>query len=256
MQRLLLPLLALPLFACSAPSASVGVHVGQFALDGDLGLATAAAGGAVTPTSFDGLGLGDDSTSLGADVLLNFGIPTLVLSAVQADFSGSGALADDFTVGNGTIPGGTSVASALDVSMYQAFFLFEVVPGDTVDLAIGLGVDMLEFDGSFTGTVVGNSETLALDQTVPVPVLGARAAVALGPVALSAFLTGADWELGDLEVSAVDLDLRAGVNVYGPLDGFLGYRKNSLDIDYVDGEDAGQLDFGIGGLYLGVQAGF
>ena len=261
MQRLLLPLLALPLFACSAPSASVGVHVGQYALDGDVGLATAAAGGAVNATtSLDGLGLGDDSTSLGADVVINLGVPTLVLSAVQTDYSGNGTLAGDFEVDGVTLPAGTDVASALDVSMYQAFFLFEVVPGDTVDLAIGLGVDMLDFDGSFTGDTDPTAgvaiETLTLDQPVPLPVAGARAAIALGPVELSAFLTGADWELGDVEVSAVDLDLRAGVNVYGPLDGFLGYRKNSLDIDYVDGEDAGQLDFGIGGLYLGVQAGF
>jgi len=260
MQRLLLPLLALPLFACSAPSASVGVHVGQFALDGDLGLATAAAGGAVNPTSFDGLGLGDDSTSLGADVLLNFGIPTLVLSAVQADFSGSGALADDFTVGSGTIPGGISVASALDVSMYQAFFLFEVVPGDTVDLAIGLGVDMLDFDGSFTGDTDPTAgvaiETLTLDQPVPLPVAGARAAIALGPVDLSAFVTGAAFDFDDVEVSALDVDLRAGFSVFGPLSAFVGYRDNAIEVDYVDGTDAGRIDLSIGGPYLGVRASF
>ena len=55
MNRLLLPLFALPLFACSAPSASVGVHVGQYALDGDVGLATAAAGGAEPADAAGGL---------------------------------------------------------------------------------------------------------------------------------------------------------------------------------------------------------
>ena len=261
MQRLLLPLLALPLFACSAPSASVGVHVGQYALDGDVGLATAAAGGAVNATtSLDGLGLGDDSTSLGADVVINLGVPTLVLSAVQTDYSGNGTLAGDFEVDGVTLPAGTDVASALDVSMYQAFFLFEVVPGDTVDLAIGLGVDMLDFDGSFTGDTDPTAgvaiETLTLDQPVPLPVAGARAAIALGPVDLSAFVTGAAFDFDDVEVSALDIDLRAGFSVFGPLSAFVGYRDNAIEVDYVDGTDAGRIDLSIGGPYLGVRASF
>ena len=37
---------------------------------------------------------------------------------------------------------------------------------------------------------------------------------------------------------------------------FIGYRENSIDIEYIDGDDAGKLDFSIGGPYLGVRASF
>lgn len=262
MKRLLCSLLALPLFACAIPSASVGVHTGQYSMDGSVGLATAASGAAVdATTSLDGLGLGDDSSSLGADVVLNMGVPTLVLSAVQTDFSGSGVLTSDFEVDGVSLTTGTPVDSILDVAMYQAFFLFELVPGDTVDFAIGLGVDMLDFDGSFTGDTdpdPGNTtiETLVLDQPVPLPVVGARAAVALGPVDLSAFVTGAAFDFDDVEVSALDVDLRAAIDVFGPMAAFVGYRDNAIEVDYVDGVDAGRLDFSIGGPYFGLRASF
>jgi hypothetical protein len=261
MKPLLTSLLALPLFACAVPSASVGVHTGQYSMDGTVGLATAASGGTVdATTSLDGLGLGDDSSSLGADVVLNMGAPTLVLSAVQTDFRGSGELTSTFEVDGVTLSDGTKVDSVLDVNLYQAFFLFELVPGDTIDFALGLGVDMLDFDGAFTGLTdpldLTSVDTVVLDQPVPLPVVGARAAIALGPVDVSAFVTGMTFDFDDVEVSALDIDLRAAMDLFGPMGAFIGYRENSIDVEYVDGTDAGKLDFSIGGPYLGLRASF
>jgi hypothetical protein len=258
MKPLLTSLLALPLFACAVPSASVGVHTGQYSMDGSLGLSAAGSGGTVdATTSFDGLGLGDDSSSLGADVVLNMGAPTLILSAVQTDFKGSGTLTGDLVVGDVTLVDESKVDSILDVNLYQAFTLFELIPGDMINFALGLGANVIDFDGSFTGETTGGTEdTLVLNQLVPLPVVGARAAITLGPVDVSAFVTGMTFDFDDVEVSTLDIDLRAAMDLFGPMGAFIGYRENSIDVEYVDGTDAGKLDFSIGGPYLGLRASF
>ena len=67
-----------------------------------------------------------------------------------------------------------------------------------------------------------------------------------------------DGVSGELDISLVsgDVDLRAGFSVFGPLSAFVGYRDNAIEVDYVDGTDAGRIDLSIGGPYLGVRASF
>lgn len=245
--------------ACSAPSLDLAAHYGQYALDGDIGFTTGLGGAAVTATSsLDSIGLGEDSNSMGAGAILSLGSPTLVINAVQTDYSGSGTLEADMSMDGFDFQTGAAVVSNLDLGVYQALLLFEVIPGDTVDLSFGLGVDALDLAGDFTAvdSNTGFVETASFDEMLPVPILAGRAAVALGPVDLSALVGWIGIDVQDSTVEMLDIDVRAGIEVLGPLTVFGGLRSTSLDVEYTDGADAGKLNLDWGGPYLGIGASF
>lgn len=250
MHRIAATLVALSLLACVSPTLDVGVHYGEYSLDGGLGFGS---GGISGTTPLRRIGLGDDSP-VGASATVGLGSTMLLFSATTPSFKGSGTFDADIDIGGVTINQGADVTSELNIGMYQGLLLFEIIPGSTIDLAIGLGVNMLDLSGSFTEN--GTQLTASLDQAVPIPVLATRAGVELGPVGLSALVTwmGVSYEGNDLD--ALDLDLRAQMDLFGPMIGYAGYRNTSLDIFYQDGSDFGDFDVSISGFYIGTGVSF
>jgi hypothetical protein len=251
MHRIAATLVALSLLACVSPTLDVGVHYGEYSLDGGLGFGS---GGISGTTPLRRIGLGDDSP-VGASATVGLGSTMLLFSATTPSFKGSGTLDADIQIGDVIIDAEANVTSKLNVGMYQGLLLFEIIPGSTVDLAIGLGVNMLDLSGSFTEN--GEDPTkLSLDQAIPIPVLATRAGVELGPVGLSALVTwmGVSYEGSDLD--ALDLDLRAQMDIFGPMIGYAGYRNTSLDIFYKDESDFGDFDVSISGFYIGTGVSF
>jgi len=250
MHRIAATLVALSLLACVSPTLDVGVHYGEYSLDGGLGFGS---GGISGTTPLRRIGLGDDSP-VGASATVGLGSTMLLFSATTPSFKGSGTFDANIDIGGVTINQGADVTSELNIGMYQGLLLFEIIPGSTVDLAIGLGVNMLDLSGSFTED--GTQTKLSLDQAIPIPVLATRAGVELGPVGLSALVTwmGVSYEGSDLD--ALDLDLRAQMDIFGPMIGYAGYRNTSLDIFYKDGSDFGNFDVSISGFYIGTGVSF
>ena len=250
MHRIAATLVALSLLACVSPTLDVGVHYGEYSLDGGLGFGS---GGISGTTPLRRIGLGDDSP-VGASATVGLGSTMLLFSATTPSFKGSGTFDANIDIGGVTINQGADVTSELNIGMYQGLLLFEIIPGSTVDLAIGLGVNMLDLSGSFTED--GTQTKLSLDQAIPIPVLATRAGVELGPVGLSALVTwmGVSYEGSDLD--ALDLDLRAQMDIFGPMIGYAGYRNTSLDIFYQDGSDFGDFDVSISGFYIGTGVSF
>ncbi len=250
MHRLAATLVALSLLACVSPTLDVGVHYGEYSLDGGLGFGS---GGISGTTPLRRIGLGDDSP-VGASATVGLGSTMLLFSATTPSFKGSGTFDANIDIGGVTINQGADVTSELNIGMYQGLLLFEIIPGSTVDLAIGLGVNMLDLSGSFTED--GTQTKLSLDQAIPIPVLATRAGVELGPVGLSALVTwmGVSYDGSDLD--ALDLDLRAQMDLFGPMIGYAGYRNTSLDIFYKDGSDFGDFDVSISGFYIGTGVSF
>ena len=251
MHRIAATLVALSLLACVSPTLDVGVHYGEYSLDGGLGFGS---GGISGTTPLRRIGLGDDSP-VGASATVGLGSTMLLFSATTPSFKGSGTFDANIDIGGVTINQGADVTSELNIGMYQGLLLFEIIPGSTVDLAIGLGVNMLDLSGSFTENE-GEQKKLSLDQAIPIPVLATRAGVELGPVGLSALVTwmGVSYEGSDLD--ALDLDLRAQMDIFGPMIGYAGYRNTSLDIFYKDGSDFGDFDVSISGFYIGTGVSF
>jgi hypothetical protein len=250
MHRIAATLVALSLLACVSPTLDVGVHYGEYSLDGGLGFGS---GGISGTTPLRRIGLGDDSP-VGASATVGLGSTMLLFSATTPSFKGSGTFDANIDIGGVTINQGADVTSELNIGMYQGLLLFEIIPGSTVDLAIGLGVNMLDLSGSFTED--GTPTKLSLDQAIPIPVLATRAGVELGPVGLSALVTwmGVSYEGSDLD--ALDLDLRAQMDIFGPMIGYAGYRNTSLDIFYKDESDFGDFDVSISGFYIGTGVSF
>ena len=250
MHRIAATLVALSLLACVSPTLDVGVHYGEYSLDGGLGFGS---GGISGTTPLRRIGLGDDSP-VGASATVGLGSTMLLFSATTPSFKGSGTFDANIDIGGVTINQGADVTSELNIGMYQGLLLFEIIPGSTVDLAIGLGVNMLDLSGSFTED--GTQTKLSLDQAIPIPVLATRAGVELGPVGLSALVTwmGVSYDGSDLD--ALDLDLRAQMDIFGPMIGYAGYRNTSLDIFYKDGSDFGDFDVSISGFYIGTGVSF
>ena len=250
MHRIAATLVALSLLACVSPTLDVGVHYGEYSLDGGLGFGS---GGISGTTPLRRIGLGDDSP-VGASATVGLGSTMLLFSATTPSFKGSGTFDANIDIGGVTINQGADVTSELNIGMYQGLLLFEIIPGSTVDLAIGLGVNMLDLSGSFTED--GTQTKLSLDQAIPIPVLATRAGVELGPVGLSALVTwmGVSYDGSDLD--ALDLDLRAQMDIFGPMIGYAGYRNTSLDIFYQDGSDFGDFDVSISGFYIGTGVSF
>jgi hypothetical protein len=250
MHRIAATLVALSLLACVSPTLDVGVHYGEYSLDGGLGFGS---GGISGTTPLRRIGLGDDSP-VGASATVGLGSTMLLFSATTPSFKGSGTFDANIDIGGVTINQGADVTSELNIGMYQGLLLFEIIPGSTVDLAIGLGVNMLDLSGSFTED--GTQTKLSLDQAIPIPVLATRAGVELGPVGLSALVTwmGVSYEGSDLD--ALDLDLRAQMDIFGPMIGYAGYRNTSLDIFYKDESDFGDFDVSISGFYIGTGVSF
>ena len=243
---------ALPLWAgCQVvPTASVTPRYVALELDGDIGVSGA---GTVVSSSTTGLGI-DDDTSLNprADVSwLGFDVWA---TWYDARFAGQGRAEGQLDLGGVVINVGDPVASELDLMMATGAATYDLIPGDTIDLGIGLGYGYVDFDAEIrslsTGEAVGSAETFGM------PLLAVRGAIEVGALELSAIIAGLKAKASGDEVELFDADLMLRwhfLNV-GSVQGgaVLGYRVTRIDADYEHLGSRVEADLDFAGPYAGL----
>jgi hypothetical protein len=240
--------------SCAIPSLEVAPRYAQLSLDGHAGLETGGIGGSA---DLDQAGLDDSDGTVGARVDLKFGAPHLVVMGQLPSYRGRGDLDVTVSDGTNTIMGGTQVDSQIDLAMYDAALLFDLFPGDTIEIAIGFGAAYLDVDLAFT-EVGGSMTEVSSQESLPVPMLAAGASVWIGPVEVSAFAGGLSLSYGGDEITYLDADVNARWKLFGGSELLrgslvLGYRHTGLDLQYEDSSSNVDVDLAVSGPYVGFE---
>ena len=240
--------------ACTLPMFEVAPRYGLLAIDGDASLSTSGSSGSV---DLDEAGLDDDRLFSGlAD--FKFGAPHLVLLGQSPHFTGQGTLSAAVDDGVDAIPSGAAVDSDVDLALYDGALVFDLVPGDTFEVALGLGGSYLDLDFSFeelgTGTLVDSAQSFG------VPLVAGIASVQLGSLQLAAYVGGTDFRLNGNSVTYWDGDAFLRWRLLGGDQHFrgslvLGYRVTHVDGDYDDGSTQVSADVDLRGPYAGIELG-
>ena len=256
MSHRLLCTAALCLASCSAPTAKVMPFIASIGLDGDLSIQDKnAVGGASSNSSFDDLGVGDDESAFGGMARIGFGGAELSLAAIGIGYEGSGTTDSEFEFNGETITANTDVDTNIDLQMARALFTWDLIPIGGVDFGLGIGATVLDLDFELMERG-GAGARIATEQTIPVPLIGARAAWTWGPVDLRADVGGLVIEYDGDEATVIDGELSAAVEFLGVGDLVVGYRITSIDAQYEDEDAKIDTDFDLEGYYFGLQFGF
>lgn len=260
MRQRLLPLFVAGLSVCAScatPELWAEARYGWMKVDGDLGVQ---AGGSVSATSsLDSLGLDDSESAIGGRIDLTFGSPHLTIIGWSTKFEGDGTAQATISQGGTVITAGTPVESSLDYGAYSALLTFDLFPGDTFDLGIGVGATYLDVDASIEDQTV--NQQVSTDEQLPVPVLAAEASVDLfDRLQLSVLAAGVYFEYSGDQVTYVDVDANLKFRLFD-MTGFAGYitggyRFAVLDLEYDDSNGAVDVDADFSGPYVGLAVSF
>jgi hypothetical protein len=206
----------------------------------------------------DSIGIEDTEGAFGLRADFKWFLPHVTVTTQKTEWSGNGTLDNDISEGGVTIPAGTAVSSDLDLGIHKAVLTFDLLPTDNFELGIGFGVTALDFNASVRDP--GSNAKVSTDETVPLPLLAARAGVGLGRFHAEGLLAGIAYQSGGDDVQYVDLDLAARVDLFGSV-GFtgsfvLGYRYIGLDAKYSSSGDDIRADMTFTGPYVGLAFGF
>lgn len=257
----LLLALSAALGACSAPRVDLIPRIGNMQFGGTVAADTT--GVSLTSNNVrDDLGLDKKSNELGGRADLAFGGSVVTLAYSPASFDGNGTLHGQLTRDGVTLPVGTNVASKIKLDVGSLVWTQDLIPSDTVDLGVGLGAHVIDFHSTLTSTDVGTPGSIDLKETLPVPVLAARAALKFGAFDVSALGSGMQAKYNGDDATFFDIDLMARWRFLGGSSGHLsgaavvGWRKTDVKLDYTDGSDHTEANVNVSGLYYGLSLGF
>ncbi|MEZ6014096.1 MAG: hypothetical protein R3F49_03205 [Planctomycetota bacterium] len=255
MQRTLstLTFAALTLFvaSCSAPSASVTPMIGSLKLDGSFG---ASDSGTAINSNFDELGIRDNEAAPGAKAQISFLGAQLSLSAFKTSYEGSGTTTGEVSIGSQTITAGAAVDTELDLTVARALFTWNLIPLGPVELGIGIGASLIDFDLLMQEQMTSNR--LESNELIPIPMLALRAAWNWGPVKVRAEAGGLQVKVDGDEAKVIDGDLEASVRLFEGGSLLVGYRLLDINASYDDTGDSVDADLKLSGYYLGVRFAF
>lgn len=246
--------------ACSAPQFAVLPRAGNFEPDGEVTLVGDAGGVGVDSTnSVEALGLVEDEGVPGLRADLGWGGVRLTLAWQQSEHGGAGTLEGAVSDDEVSIAAGTAVDSVFDMGLGEALLTFDVIPGDTFELGLGLGAAVFDLEVSVSDATTG--ETVEPDaETFLAPLVALRAGVSLGPFDLEGLLGGMDLTYDGDSAALYDLDLLARLNLFGTPGGahgalVAGYRWLDLDVDYDDDSGDLEADVDFAGPYVALSLG-
>ena len=247
-------LAALCLAGCATPTIDVALRAQQLELSGDVGASNA---NSVTTTNASQLGLDDDPVVVSPRVDLVGGPLRLTVDGLLVDYDGEGSVDADFTLGGVTIAGNSEVLSRLDLGLTRATATFTLLPLPVVDIGLGLGLALVDFEAELEDS--NSNDVVRTSELAPVPYLAARASASLGPVDADLLVGFLDVDVGDVDVSYLDVELLARVKLFSAgvhvqLVG--GYRWIGIDVAYDDGDDRVRADLELDGPFLGLSIGF
>lgn len=248
--------LAACLGACATPSAQVMPRFGQLEVGGEIGVqqgSTVAARATV-----ESLGLEQDDSVVGLRVDLQ-ALGHWTFGFQESSHDGDGVADATLSQGGVTITAGTPVSSQFDVGIYQGAVTWDLLPGDTLELGLGVGLTALDVDAEISETTGGAS--VAGEELVPVPAVAGRVGFALGRLELSALLQWIDAQYSGNSLDFVDLDAMASVRILGDDDrlaGWIGAGWRYVDAGVAYEEDGDSVDTQIdfSGPWIGLLLSF
>ena len=241
---------------CALPKLELMPRYGRFSVDGE---GAVNAGALSSGVDIEEAGLEEDVDEFHGRAALKIGSPHFIVSGVSPKFEGTGTLDAAVDDGTNTIPGGATVDSSLELGIYDGLVVFDMIPGDTFELALGVGGNVLDFEMSFEE--VGTGTEVATEETFVVPLVAALGAVQLGPLELQVLGAGFDasyqgdsimYWTGDafLRLKFLGLDDHFRASLVG------GYRINAFEIEYDDEDAAVDVDMRLQGPYAGLDLTF
>lgn len=248
------PMVALLAVGCSGPRVDVMGRYGQFDVDGQF---AATAGPITSSNTAAEVGIVDDDGYFGGRADFKWGMPHLIVSGQATDHSGSGVLSSTIDLDGTTITAGTAVDTTFDLGLYNALLMFDFLPTDVFELGLGFGIGALDLDAQF----VGGGNTIATDETLPVPLIAACGAVQLSRFELAALLSGMSGSVDGNDLTYLDLDAFGRVGLIRPDDRgrislLVGYRYLDIDLEYEDEGDNVLFDMEFQGPYAGLEVSF
>lgn len=244
-----LPLLALG--ACALPTAKVQPRFGLYSISGDGSYSDGMSGGGTFDFE-DEANLDDEETpALRAEV--KFGAAHLIATADLPQFSGTGTVNVDI----GGITAGSTVDTELDFGFFNGLVVFDLVPGDTVEVGIGVGLSYITLDQMYREQMFGTTEQD--EEEFFLPVVAGLAAVHIGPVEVSGLVSGLAIEYEDDSLFYLTGDLNARLKIFGGthrIRGSLigGVWISQIDVDYTDDDGtAVDTDILITAPYAGIE---
>ena len=242
--------------ACSTPSVSVMPRYGSTKIEGQV--ATSVGGVSAFNDLNTDLALDKDDGTLGGRVDFDWSGLHVLVNTSKSKFTGSGTTGSDITVGGVTIPAGQPIDTELEIGLNQGAVTWDFFPGQTLDLGLGLGVAGVGWDTTVTNSTFGTGSN---STTVPIPILAGRAKVEFWRAMVSGDLGWMNVAYNGDKLDYLDLDLLAGVRIFGSASGFrlllnAGYRYTSLAGFYDDGSTEVEFDTTLTGLYGGLTLAF
>jgi hypothetical protein len=228
--------------------------VGPIEAEGSLAASTS---GASSASDLSDLGIDEESAVFQPRVDFAWGGMDVVVQSWSAEFAGTGSLTGDFDLGGTTIPAGDDVDTSIDLRTFDADVTWDVVPGDMVDLGLGLGIKLLDVDLRVTSLTTGDE--VSTDEVVPLPVLALRGEVEVGDFALQADVSGLALDVSSVDVRVLDLDLAAAWR-FGELGGVhgelaLGWRSTDFELAFEDQGSEVDAELAFSGPFLGLTVG-
>ena len=258
MKRILV-LLAATAASCSTPSLSVIPYAAMNSLEGSV---ASSGSGIAVATDLEGLGISDSETVVGGRIDFAGTSSHWSIAHSSSAFDGNGQLDGLLDVGGFEFEASAPTATNMEVGTTSVMWTHDWGFGDTAHFGLGLGVTSLSLAMDVTGEVddgMGGTttETGMMDETLPIPMLGARIGGDIGPVRIEASYGFLDVDSEDAEVSVTDLDVYAGLDLFGDFGSLVvGYREFAFSAAFEADSDSADLDLTLGGPYVGVRIGF
>jgi hypothetical protein len=245
---------SLALGSCGLPKASFAPRVLNFDVSGDL---LVSEGSATATSDVERLGMSEDTGSFAPRADFEWGGFHMTVAHASTDHAGTGVADADLELDGITISATENVDTDFQLGKTDLLMTWDVIPGDTVDLGLGIGATLLDLDARIASLDNPGAE-ISTDEQVPVPMLAGRLGLELGPIDLEALASGLSVDVDGNTATVIDLDFSLDyelVDFGGELIGAitLGYKSFDIDVEYDDGASGSvDLDLGFSGPYFGI----
>ncbi len=244
---------------CGVPTGRISARGGPLYLDGGVG--TNQLGGNVRgQASAKDLGLDDPEIAFQPKAEVDWGGFNISLDGFAVGYSGNGTATVGLDIGNRPpIEQGAAVHTKLDLSYLMLKATFDLIPTDVIDVGIGLGGGIVDYDLSVNEILgVGSFETV---ETLPIIYPVIRVGSLIGPVRIAGYLGGLALSYDGNKIKYIDGEIYAGVRLFGAdsrLQGWvsLGYRYIDFEYEYESKGSDVELDARVTGPYLSLEITF
>ena len=251
------------LFTCvstlhAGPRIKPGLRVSLLGIDGQFG-ATSSGSGSSIGSSASALGL-DSETIFQPQVDFDWKRWHLWLIGFKADYSGSGIAEANIQLGNlPPITAGTPVRTDAGFTYVTANLIFDIIPTDLVELGIGLGGGVVDYELAFQSEI--SPLRVATDNTLPFAFPMLRIAKEFGRFGLLGTVGGISVSFSGHDISYLQADVNASYRIFGEEDKLqghvaLGYQYFRMDYEYEDQGGIGIIDVTLDGPYVAFALSF